>query len=510
MQRIDLSLARQQNLLLKTALIILFGVFIFSTDVKAQRSIRRFRIWDVTTHTYQNDADHSFVPTYIRPAKYTFYSKIKFWRYLVDEDCCLHQGDLSVHPHLKLVNKTLPHVLDASDARKYIQAITDYDNPEDLGSWGGSLEKKYLKGYLTYLKFKEEFYQDKINEYQLEIGMCVSNACTKGKSVQAEEPLILKPLKLSAAIIRSDNGCSNVIRVQLQTPGNKGTNISYLTYSGAAKNALFEPPTSKKIPDNQDLVEFDIPLSNLYADKSQNLEILAYQPGFLPARAILSIDPASGLNISAGNYDKAKNIIPLTIKIPDCHKNNLYPRSVDLVFSGSGKEELLNPGKQTISIPARTSQKTFDLQLKSGDRCPKTLFISASSAEFGNRSDLDIKLDLNRTIKLNATYHPQKGNRKEHITLQSNGLLCDQEESEELTLTYPDGQSDLIAPPTSLTLAKTNRSFNIYIKRNKNNCVSKQVKINVSANRFIDNALLSVELPPLAKKNLKFSIKPTR
>lgn len=508
MQRFTLPLARPQNLFLKMAFMLLC-IFILQTDVKAQYSLNRMRIWDITVNTYRSEVDHSFVPTCAEPAKYTFSSKIKFWRYLVDEDPCLRQGQFLLTPHLRLINKSLPNVLNESDTRKYIQVDTDY-NSENLGKWGGDLESKYLRGYRTQLRFNNEFYKDKINEYQLEISMCASNKCTKGKSVKPEQPLILYPLKLSAAIISSDNGCSNAIRVQLQTPGNKGTNIGYLTYSGTGKNLLFEPPASKKMLDNQDLVEFDIPLSTLYADKSQDVEILAYEPGFLPARAILSIEPASGLNISAGSYNKENNTIPLTVQIPDCHKSNLYPKSIDLVFSGSGKEELVNPEKQTISIPARVSKKTLNLQFKSGDRCPKTLLISASSPQFGNHSDLDIQLALSRKIKLNATHQPQKGNRKEHITLQSSGLLCDQEESEELTLTYPDGQSELIAPPASLTLARTSRSFNIYVKRNQNNCVSKQVKIKASADKFQDDAILSVELPPSNRKNLKFSSKQTR
>lgn len=447
-----------------------------------------------------SNVNHKMTVSSKRPAKYCFYVKT------VHQKTALFHCEFlnSITTYKLRLTKAGELPIEGDRVKEYIEVKSEPlgDAVEEYGSFP---VKRYMSNPVA-LEFTEKYYQDHINEWSLEIR--IERYEYDGTRITSY-PLILKPLHLNIVQNRIDaTGCKNTLKLKLETPGNTGTTIKYLSYVGAAAPFIdVFRPTSKVIPADKEEALFDIDVYRIYANESKQLEVIAYQPGYLPARAQIDIEPAGGLAVTAGVYNKTKNNIPVTVSIPECHKRYLVSTPVMLTYSGKGANLLNNPSR-TVNIPPRAVSHTFNLLLKPGDKCAENIRISASSTDFGNTTQpVDITIPELRTLQLSATHHPKKGNLNERIAVDLGMISCENNAATVYLEYQGEGKNELIELPTSINLSGDKRTFNLYLNKRSDRCQAKNITITAKATGFEDAKPSIVNLPVKEKKRLEFSVK---
>lgn len=412
----------------RVVLFVLCYIIVFKGTLRAQAGFNpaggvwnsgqdKGSIWELRLfepHLYVPDnwprVNHNITVSSKRPVKYFFYVKA------MHQKTALFYCDFLSGTTVYKLRLTKPgeSVIEGEKLKEYI-ILNDTSSGDGVESYLGFPVQRYSSNQVA-LEFTEAYYRDHINEWNLEIR--IERRESDGTFISSY-PLVIKPLHLSVVQNRIDaSGCKNTLKLKLETPGNKGTTIKYLSYLGTAVPFIdINRPISKAIPTDKEEALFDIDVYRIYTNESKQLEIIAYQPGYLPARAQIDIAPPEGLAVTAGIYNKVQNNIPITVSIPECHKRNLVSTPVVLTYSGEGANLLNNPSR-TVNIPPRSILHTINLSLKPGDKCAENLRISASSTDFGNTTQpIDITIPELRTLQLNATYHPKKGNLNERIAV---------------------------------------------------------------------------------------------
>ena len=429
-------------------------IFIFRPYINCDAYISTAKLAAVTNFTPP--------PLLNRDNKYPFQVKLEVWRdWRVKYDVC--HNSFTFNYELELSNNDSRTVLKGTEVDQYIR-INNGGLPDVISTSFFNTEKDAL--YPLAVTFTDKYYTDRINTYTLKIKITVTDFDNKFTTNE----LLIKPLIIEAKAMRTGNGCENNLNIELKTPGSQGQKISHIMYNQSAKESIFgAPPTSKKIAEGQEQDVLEVPLNKLYAKSPKKIEIIAYEPGYMPALAVVEIDPASGLNISTDEYNTANQSVSVTVSIPDCHKNILYNTPVNLIYDKNVSSHLIS-SPSAVQIAAGENKTTFLLKLDTKNRCAQTLNIKASSPWFSDTSEVNVALPQIEAISLVTQHIPQKNYKKEHVSVEVQLLpfMCEQNSDLRLiNLSYNQAALEhLLEPPNTITLQKgeEKKRVNIYLK----------------------------------------------
>ena len=333
---LNIAPPREANIFFKVFGITFCSLFFYANVIKADK-LRSVEI----NRAYPQDWSHlpQHTPTSANPSNYVFVVKTKLGRWIWENPA----EYLLLEFSYEFYNDNTKHVIKGDDINNYIDIsdvkipVPEYFKLVKRGKYADNFNREPIKHGSTvfesytlntvldvnqakHIDFKEAYYTDQINKYHLKIKV---KARFSGEAKESNE-YIIQPMELNASVVTSDNNCSNTIKTTLTTLATQSWTSSVernVFYYGATE-ALYKPPSLIKIHQTKqlDAAIVYIPISKNYLTNptdSRTLQILAYEPGFLPARSQeLRMPKASGLSIKSAKYDQMQNSLAVTLVIP--------------------------------------------------------------------------------------------------------------------------------------------------------------------------------------------------
>lgn len=502
-------------------------------DTKANDGISLVRIHSFLPHHW--DITHT-APSSTQPAKYLFYAKAELWRHIITSPARY----LVLAFTYEFVDERRNHRITGEDIDNYLDINKEavsiplprsfYVKATDhiFGCWswkfpGDSdnkafcddiyMESNFTKTqldvhYPVAVKFKEAYYRDQINKYKLKVVVSA-----KFSNMECSDTYWINPMEVNANVSSDTNNCERTLNLDAFTPNNTSWNSAVknnVFFFGSVKEDFYPSDLERTRIDNYNFPEkgsqkLIIPIYK-GRNTNQDLEILAYEPGFLPARAKLDVEAAKGLSITT-HYHPDNKSVSVRASVPECHRD-VRPTTIALSYSAA--IHLVNP-PETIIILASQISTTISIPVEDIDRCKQILSISARSSRFINTASMNLNLPTYRKIQLNASYHGSEEGSGERISMEvklpafcpgdTNPISVDLSYSPASILPY------LIEAPSSVNFQKgeTNKKVDLYLKHKRCGAPT-TLGIIASAPGFEDSNLSTVGLPEILGGDLLFNL----